>query len=72
MAGVSHLTRGADSAALFMAGYLLEKALSVDNIFVFLLIFSYFSVAPEYQHRAGGARDACDLHPGRDHPDRAL
>lgn len=35
----------------FLAGYLLEKALSVDNLFVFLLIFNYFSVPGEYQHR---------------------
>jgi tellurite resistance protein TerC len=35
----------------FLAGYLVEKALSVDNIFVFLLIFSYFGVPDKYQHR---------------------
>ncbi len=35
----------------FLAGYLLEKSLSVDNLFVFLLIFSYFKVPPKYQHR---------------------
>ena len=35
----------------FLTGYLIEKALSVDNIFVFLVIFSYFSVPAEYQHR---------------------
>lgn len=35
----------------FLAGYLIEKALSVDNIFVFLLIFSYFAVPEKYQHR---------------------
>jgi tellurite resistance protein TerC len=35
----------------FLAGYLIEKALSVDNIFVFLLIFSFFSVPEKYQHR---------------------
>jgi len=35
----------------FLTGYLLEKALSVDNIFVFILIFSYFKVSPQYQHR---------------------
>jgi tellurite resistance protein TerC len=35
----------------FLTGYLIEKALSVDNIFVFLVIFSYFSVPKEYQHR---------------------
>jgi tellurite resistance protein TerC len=32
-------------------GYLIEKALSVDNIFVFVLIFSYFQVPARYQHR---------------------
>jgi tellurite resistance protein TerC len=35
----------------FLAGYLVEKALSVDNIFVFLLIFGYFGVPAKYQHR---------------------
>jgi tellurite resistance protein TerC len=35
----------------FFSGYLIEKALSVDNIFIFLLIFSAFQVKPEYQRR---------------------
>jgi len=35
----------------FLTGYLIEKALSVDNIFVFLVIFSYFGVPAAYQHR---------------------
>lgn len=35
----------------FLTGYLIEKSLSVDNLFVFLLIFSYFKVPPKYQHR---------------------
>jgi tellurite resistance protein TerC len=35
----------------FLAGYLLELSLSVDNLFVILLIFSYFKVPPKYQHR---------------------
>src|SRR5467141_3824144 len=35
----------------FLAGYLIELSLSVDNLFVFLLIFSYFEVPPKYQHR---------------------
>ena len=34
----------------FLAGYLIEKSLSVDNIFVFILVFSYFKVPPKYQH----------------------
>ncbi len=42
----------ADQKALeFFTGYLIEKSLAVDNIFVFLMIFSYFAVPPEYQRR---------------------
>ena len=36
----------------FITGYLVEKSLSVDNIFVFLMLFSYFAVPPQYQKRA--------------------
>ena len=43
--------RGPDAALEFLAGYLIEKALSVDNIFVFLLIFSYFRTPARHQHR---------------------
>ena len=35
----------------FFTGYVIEKSLSVDNVFVFLLIFQYFRVDPRYQHR---------------------
>jgi tellurite resistance protein TerC len=35
----------------FLTGYLVEKALAVDNIFVFLMVFTYFAVPPEYQKR---------------------
>ncbi len=35
----------------FFTAYLLEKSLSVDNLFVFILIFSYFNIAPRYQHK---------------------
>lgn len=42
----------ADRKALeFFTGYLIEKSLSVDNVFIFLLIFSAFHVAPEFQRR---------------------
>jgi tellurite resistance protein TerC len=44
-------TRGAGPALEFLTGYLIEKSLSVDNLFVFLLVFGYFRVAPEQQHR---------------------
>ena len=43
--------RGSEVALEFFTGYLIEKSLSVDNIFVFILIFSYFSVPALYQHK---------------------
>ena len=39
-------------ATEFLTGYLIEKSLSVDNIFVFLMIFTFFAVPPAYQRRA--------------------
>ena len=35
----------------FFTAYVLEKSLSVDNLFVFIMIFGYFNIAPKYQHR---------------------
>ncbi|MEK6756018.1 MAG: TerC family protein, partial [Bacteroidota bacterium] len=46
-----YLWRGPGTALEFLTGYLIEKSLSVDNIFVFLLIFSYFRVDSLYQHK---------------------
>src|SRR5437763_404996 len=43
--------QGAVKAVEFVTGYLIEKALSVDNLFVFLVIFRYFAVPPHLQHR---------------------
>lgn len=43
--------KGKTTALEFLAGYLIEKSLSVDNLFVFVMIFSYFKVQPRYQHR---------------------
>jgi len=45
------LEDGARPALQFLTGYVIEKSLSVDNIFVFILVFQYFSVPPKYQHR---------------------
>jgi tellurite resistance protein TerC len=42
---------GTEPALQFLTGYLIEKSLSVDNIFVFVVLFSYFSVPAAYQHR---------------------
>jgi len=45
------LKLGSVKALEFFAGYVVEEALSVDNLFVFVIIFSYFAVPPEFQHR---------------------
>ena len=50
-AGVIWLWHGGDSAGEYLAGYVIERSLSVDNIFVFALIFGYFNVPAAYQHR---------------------
>jgi len=42
---------GHQKALEFFTGYLVEKALSADNIFVFAVLFNYFAVPPEYRHR---------------------
>lgn len=42
---------GKIKALEFLTGYVIEYSLSVDNIFVFILIFSYFAVKPQYQHK---------------------
>jgi tellurite resistance protein TerC len=42
---------GPEPALQFLTGYLIEKSLSVDNIFVFVMLFSYFNVPSIYQHR---------------------
>jgi tellurite resistance protein TerC len=40
-----------DAALAFLTGYLIEKSLSVDNVFVFLMVFTYFQVPTLYQHK---------------------
>lgn len=42
---------GTQFALEFLTGYVLEYSLSIDNIFVFVLVFSYFRIPPEYKHR---------------------
>ncbi|KIC75413.1 putative membrane protein [Neochlamydia sp. EPS4] len=45
-------TRGLEDALSFLTGYLIEYSLSIDNLFVFLIIFSYFKVPERYTHKA--------------------
>jgi tellurite resistance protein TerC len=50
-AGLVFWYQGSTRGLEFLTGYLIELSLSVDNLFVFLLIFSYFKVPAKYQHR---------------------
>jgi tellurite resistance protein TerC len=50
-AGLVFYYQGTDLGLRFLTGYLIELSLSVDNLFVFLLIFSYFKVPAKFQHR---------------------
>jgi TerC family integral membrane protein len=50
-AGVVFWHLGKQKGVEFLTGYLIELSLSVDNLFVFLLVFSYFKVPSKYQHR---------------------
>ena len=43
--------QGGDSALLYITGYLIEKSLSIDNVFVWAVMFQFFAVPPKYQHR---------------------
>ncbi len=49
--GAIFYLQGSQKGLEFLTGYLIEKSLSVDNIFVFVMIFAYFHVAAELQHR---------------------
>jgi tellurite resistance protein TerC len=50
-AGIIYFWRGTNDSLLFVTGYLIEQSLSVDNIFVIVMIFSYFNIPNKYQHR---------------------
>ena len=49
--GVMALWFGGDAAGEYITGYLIEKSLSIDNVFVWAVLFSYFAVPKEYQFR---------------------
>ncbi len=49
--GLIYMWHGKEDFHLFLTGYVIEKSLSVDNLFVFLLIFGFFKVPDEYQHK---------------------
>jgi tellurite resistance protein TerC len=49
--GLDHAALARQTALEFLAGYVIEASLSVDNIFVFVVVLGYFAVPPQYQHR---------------------
>ncbi|MDD2566311.1 MAG: TerC family protein [Candidatus Gracilibacteria bacterium] len=49
--GIIYLGFGSEKALEFLTGYVIEKSLSVDNLFVFIMIFSYFQIKKIYQHK---------------------
>jgi tellurite resistance protein TerC len=46
-----YFTKGGESALQYFTAYLIEKSLSMDNLFVFLMLFTYFRVPAKYQHK---------------------
>ncbi|HID28639.1 MAG TPA: TerC/Alx family metal homeostasis membrane protein [Desulfobacterales bacterium] len=50
-AGYLSYSQGTQQSSLFLTGYLLEKSLSVDNMFVFMAVFTSFGITDKYQHR---------------------
>ena len=50
-AGIIYFMQGYENALLFLTGYAIEKSLSMDNMFVFLIVFSSLGIPYAYQHR---------------------
>lgn len=46
-----YLFMGKEKAIEFLTGYVIEKSLSIDNLFVFIMVFTYFNVETKYQHK---------------------
>jgi tellurite resistance protein TerC len=51
LAGLDHPALAKQSALEFLSGYLVEKSLSIDNLFIFLVVFDYFAIPEKYRHR---------------------
>lgn len=49
--GLVYFWKGSEKALEFLTGYVIEESLSVDNLFVFLVLFSYFQVPRRYEHK---------------------
>lgn len=51
LAGLDHRALARQSTLEFLSGWLMEKSLSIDNLFVFLVVFDFFAIPPSYRHR---------------------
>ena len=51
LVGLDHLALAKQTGLEYLTGYVVEKSLSVDNIFVFVVVFGYFAIPAKYQHR---------------------
>lgn len=51
LAGMDHVALARDTSLEFLAGYVVEYALAIDNVFVFVAVFSYFAVPVQYQQK---------------------
>lgn len=51
LVGLDHVALAKQTALEYLTGFVVEKSLSVDNIFVFVVVFGYFAIPPKYQHR---------------------
>jgi tellurite resistance protein TerC len=51
LVGLDHAQLARDTSLEFLAGYVVEYALAIDNVFVFVAVFSYFAVPPQYQQK---------------------
>lgn len=51
LAGLDHVALAKQTGLEYLTGFVVEKSLSVDNIFVFVVVFGYFAIPPRYQHR---------------------
>ncbi len=51
LVGLDHAALAKQTALEYLAGYVVEASLSIDNIFVFVVVFSYFAIPAQYQHR---------------------
>jgi tellurite resistance protein TerC len=50
-AAIVYYWKGSEKAIEFITGYVIELSLSIDNLFIFILVFSYFHVPQQYQHK---------------------